>query len=159
MEIGLLKKPLSIAARLSSKKIDLAPLTPKGEGGPKGETRPPPSKERPERIFSHDPLPLALLRQAEGAISFEAERILLPGLSINDLTVRCNLKKGRLNLELVKAAIGGGQVEGSLNLQEGRKTPRLKMHMRAAGIDLGRMLKEIRTDDLLAGHLDFLAKL
>jgi uncharacterized protein involved in outer membrane biogenesis len=153
MEANVAGKRPKLTAALSSQKLDLRSLLPKGEGPDKaaGKTEKAP---KAERIFPNDPLPLDALRQGDAAVKIQAGKVLLPQLAINDLTVEMILDGGHLTITPLKAVIGGGNLNGRIDLQPQGKVGELTALLKVDHLDVGRMLKELNKEDVLEGSLD-----
>lgn len=154
VEINLAKKLPLLTAMLSSEKLDLRPLLPERKEKGKAEAKPEKPVKRPKRIFPDDPLLLDALEQVEGIVKVQAGRILLPKLAINDLTAYIILKRGRLDVRLIKAAIGHGTLNGHIALESREKGAAMAIQLKAEGFELGTMLKELNITDVLEGNLD-----
>jgi hypothetical protein len=142
-----------LTAALSSQKMDLRSLLPEGEEPSKaaGKTG---KASRADRIFPDDPLPLDGLNQVDAAVKIQAGKVLLPRLAINDLTVEMTLDGGRLMIRPLKAVIGGGKLDGRIDLQPQGKGAALTAVLNVSHLDVGRMLKELNASDALEGSLD-----
>lgn len=153
VEANMAGKRPKLTAALSSKKMDLRSVLPEGEGADKapGKTK---KASKADRIFPDDPLPLDALGQVDAAVKIQAGKVLLPRLAMNDLTVEMNLESGRLTVTPVKAGIGGGSLDGRIDLQPQARGAALTAVLKVNGLDVGRMLKELDISDVLEGSLD-----
>jgi uncharacterized protein involved in outer membrane biogenesis len=160
MEANVAGRRPKLTAALSSQKLDLRSLLPKGEGPDKtaGKTDKPVGKtekaSKTDRIFPNDPLPLDALRQVDAAVKIQAGKVLLPQLAINNLTVEMILDDGHLAITPLKAVIGGGNLNGRIDLQPQGKVGELTALLKIDHLDVGRMLKELNKEDILEGSLD-----
>ena len=147
-----------ISAVLSSKKMDLRPLM--GEGGEATKPTGKPTKEAPkaaskrERIFPNDPLPLEGLKQVDAAVKYRANQVLLPKLVMNDLSVDLTLKDGHLVIRPLKAVVGGGALDGFVDLDSEGKVAALTTLIKIDKLDLGKMLKDLQINETVEGNLD-----
>jgi hypothetical protein len=153
MQATLAGKRPAFNAVLSSAMLDLRPLQKKKNGGA-GKTGPKPGPKKREKVFSGEPLDLGALKQVNGSVEIKIKRLLLPRLAIGDLDARLTLDNGHLELDLLKASIGGGGVQGSLELRTKRRSAMVAAAFKANKIDLGNMLRELDITDMLEGRLD-----
>jgi hypothetical protein len=154
MDANLAGSRPSISAALSSKKMDLRSLI--GEGGEAakpGKEAPKPGSKR-ERMFPNDPLPLDGLRQVDAAVKYRAAQLLLPKLAMNDLSVDLTLKDGHLVVRPLKAVVGGGMLDGFVDLDSEGKVAALTTLIKIDKLDLGKMLKELQINETVEGNLD-----
>jgi len=97
-----------IGANLSSSKVDLRPLFPKGEKKP-SEGKPPtqPAAAKKDRVFPADPLPLEGLKALDGEVNLRVEKIL--GLPVSDRSVdtQAVLEKGNLTVKPFRMRVSG----------------------------------------------------
>jgi uncharacterized protein involved in outer membrane biogenesis len=160
VEANVVGKRPKLTAALSSQKMDLRSVLPEGERPDKAAGKTDKAMGKPEkaskadRIFPDDPLPLDALRQVDAAVKIQAGKVLLPQLAINDLTVEMILDGGHLTITPLKAVIGGGNLNGRIDLQPQGKVGELTALLKVDHLDVGRMLKELNKDDILEGSLD-----
>jgi hypothetical protein len=154
MEANLAGSRPIISAALSSKKMDVRSLM--GAGGEAAK----PGKEAPkagakrERMFPNDPLPLEGLNQVDAAVKYRAAQVLLPKLAMNDLSVDLTLKNGRLVVRPLKALVGGGALDGFVDLDSEGKVAALTTFIKIDKLDLGKMLKDLQINETVEGNLD-----
>jgi uncharacterized protein involved in outer membrane biogenesis len=152
-EVNLGSRRPNLTAELSSQTIDLRSLS--AEGNEKGkEGKPSGASVKKERIFPNDPLPLDSLGQVDASVKIRAGRVLLPRLALNDLTADMTLKDGRLAIRPIKAVIGGGNLDGRVDLQPQGKVAALTAVLKIDHLDVGRMAKELNVTDVVEGKLD-----
>jgi AsmA family protein len=154
VEIGLAGKRPRLTASLSSDGLDLRPLFPKVE-----KTRRPSQKSSgpepgPEKIFPKDPLPVELLKKADANVSLRLGKVILPQLALADLKADLSLQNGHLRIEPLKGSAGGGTLDGALEvISEGTR-----VHVAAdifiKELDIGRMLREMESKELIEGKMD-----
>ncbi|OGP70403.1 MAG: hypothetical protein A2W09_01080 [Deltaproteobacteria bacterium RBG_16_50_11] len=152
VEANVAGKRPKLTAALSSQKMDLRSLLPEGKGPDTtvGKTK---KASKAERIFPDDPLPLDALRQVDAALKIQTGKVLLPQLAINDLTVEMILDGGRLTIMPLKAVIGGGNLDGRINLQSQGRVADLTVMLKVDHLDVGRMLKELNINEVMEGNL------
>jgi uncharacterized protein involved in outer membrane biogenesis len=153
VEANVAGKRPKLTAALSSQKLDLRSLLPEGKGPDTtaGKTKKAP---KADRIFADDPIPLDALRQVDAALKIQARKILLPQLAVSDLTVDMILDGGRLTIMPLKAVIGGGTLDGRIDLQPQGRVAELTAMLKVDHLDAGRMLKDLNINDVLEGSLD-----
>jgi hypothetical protein len=158
MEANLAGSRPIISATLSSRKMDVRPFMGEGSGPAKpAET---PAKEtakataKRERMFPNDPLPLDGLRQVDAAVKYHAAQLLLPKLAMNDLSADLTLKDGHLVVRPLRAVVGGGALEGVVDLDSEGKVAALTTLIKIDKLDLGKMLKDLQINETVEGLLD-----
>ncbi len=150
-EVRLAYKKPGFKATLSSPKLDLRPVLVKEEGkAEKAPTR----EKKSDRVFSSKPLPLDTLKKVNGSVKIKIKKLLLPQLAINNLKGHPTLNDGHLILKSLKATVGGGAMEGHLDLQLKGRSATMVAALKIDQIDLGNMLKELDITDILEGKLD-----
>jgi AsmA family protein len=154
MEISLAGSRPRLKAVLSSRRLDLRPLLSKDEGKGDRKRVSAPATVKKEKLFPDDPLPLDALNRVDADVTFKAVEIMLPRLALNDLNVHAFIENGRLTLKTLKAVIGGGNLDARLDLLPQGETAAMTTAMKITGLDLGRMLKEPDTGDMIEGKLD-----
>jgi hypothetical protein len=127
---------------------------PEGEKAGSGEGKTTKGTTKREKIFPNDPLPFDALAQADAAVKIRADKVLLPRLALNNLTIDMDLKDGRLTVSPLKAGIGGGSLDGRIDLRPQGKVGELTALLKVDHLDVGRMLKELNISDVLEGSLD-----
>jgi AsmA family protein len=149
-----------LTANLSSQKLDVRSMMPEstssGSAKPEGKASKEPAKavQTRERLLPSDPLPLESLGQADAKVKFQVGQLLLPMITLNDLSVDMNLQDGRLAIHPFKAGMSGGKLNAQLDLKAQGKTAVLSAVMKMDGIALGPMLKEARKIEGIEGRLD-----
>ena len=150
VKVSLADKRPRLVAMLSSRKLDLRPVLSKDEGvGQSSE-----SAAKQGKIFSDDPLPLDVLKQADVNVKIRAGQILLPLLALNDLKVNMVLEDGHLTVRPLKFVIGGGALDGRFNLRPQGKSANLALVLKTDQLDLGRMLKDLEVNGIIEGKMD-----
>ena len=84
-------------ANLSSDSLDISPF----QGEAKEE------KEKKEKVFSSDPLPLEGLKAADVNLTFKTKKLITKDLTISDAAISVNLNNGKLKLSKSGKAAGG----------------------------------------------------
>jgi uncharacterized protein involved in outer membrane biogenesis len=150
VEVSLAGKRPRLKAVLNSKRLDLLPVLTKG-----GDAGEPAGKEAKRvRVFPNDPLPLDVLKKADAAVKLRAEKVLLPQLALDDLAFDMVLKEGGLTVKPLRAAIGGGTLDGRFDLQPKGGAALMATVTKIDQLDLGRMLKDLKVTEVLEGKVD-----
>jgi len=146
---------LKVKAQLASTLLDLFELFPKGGAIPQSPSPPKkvsePSKEK--RLLPAIPLPLGGLKAADADLDLKVDRLVLPNkLSVEALAGRLVLSGGRLEVQPLRARIGGGAITGRIDLDASTgKTAILAARIDAKGMDLGQVLRQMGNPDLVTG--------
>lgn len=151
--------PLSVTADLASSLFDLTEFLPPASSAKavppakKGEDKVGAGGSKADnRLFSADPLPLAGLKAVDVNAHVKIARLVVRGSTVQDAEVKVALKGGRLAVDGLKAGVGGGSLTGQASLDPtGGGAAALKASVNVAGVDLGRVLKEMGVSDALSG--------
>ncbi len=145
-----------VKAQLASTLLDLSELpVPSAGAAQPGAARsqkvPAPSQDK--RVFSGDPLPLSGLKAADADLDLKVNRLVLPDkLPVEALAARVVLSGGRLEVQPLSAQVGGGSMNGSINLDaSAAKTAALAAKIDAKGIDLGQVLRQMGQSEMVTG--------
>ena len=139
------KRP-RLLANLTSRGLDFRSIFFK-QDGKKERTRDPARG----RVFPSDPLPLDALRLVDADIKVRAGRVLLPSLAMKDLKIGMTLEDGHLIVSPLRSAIGGGSVDGKLDLHSAGRKASLKLALKVERLDLGAMLKDMGLKEVVEG--------
>jgi len=154
IQINLADKRPNLKADISSKRFDLRSLLKQDERKDDKKDKPRQKKKRGDKVFPDDPLPLEVFKRADANIKFEAGKILLPKLALNNFAAVLMLKDGDLTVKPLKSMVGGGTLLGHLNLLPQGDTAKLSATIKIDHLDLGQMLKELALTDIMEGDLD-----
>ncbi len=105
------------------------------------------------RVFPADPLPLDGLMAVNANLTLKADRLTVENLVVSEIDVKLALKDGRLNVTPLKAALAGGRVAASFDLQSASKPPRLVLKVDSEGLNVGGLLKDMDVTDILSGAM------
>ncbi len=145
--LGGVPRP-KIVAELNSSLIDvdaLLPSSPSPEAAKKGDGK---------RVFPGDPLPLEGLKAVDARVRLRAKRLVSGGLTFEDVDLGVILGNGRLDVKPLKAALGGGRINGNLVLDGSRPVPALTVNLDVRKVDYGDVLKQLKIDDIAKGKVD-----
>jgi hypothetical protein len=136
-----------ITADLKGQRLDLAELLPSGgdETPAKGKTR------RPDKVLPADPLPLDSLRLAEADIKIAFAEVVTRRIVLHELSAVIQLAKGHLTVKPMTVTAAGSPISLSAAINAAGKIPTVAFNMAAPKLDLGRLLVETKTTELLQG--------
>jgi hypothetical protein len=160
VEVRIAGQKPALMANLSSQKLDIRSMMPESASSGTAKTAEKASKESSktaqtrERLLPNDPLSLEALGQADAKVKFQAGQLLLPMITLTDVSVDMNLLDGRLAINPFKALMAGGKLNAQLDLQAQGKVAVLSAVMNVEGVGLGPLLKEVRKIDGIEGRLD-----
>jgi len=149
-----------VTAALSSQTLDIRSMLPERAGSSSAKTGGTPSKEpakagpKREKMFPDDPLPLDALGLVDAAVTFQAGQILLPKMSLSNLSANIHLKDGHLEINPAKTLFADGKLDARLDLQAQGKIATLGVVMKVDQLDLGRIAKEVQGREVIQGRLD-----
>jgi AsmA family protein len=158
-ELNLAGTRPKLSGTFSSRLLDLKGLMPPktGEGGKAvkaGKISP-----KAERVFPNDPLPLNLLKAADVDVGVTAEKVLAPRWVLDKARFEARLKDGSLVLKPIQALIGGGSLDGSVNIRAEGNEGALISAFKIDRLDVGSLLKEFGITDLFEGKVDMILDL
>lgn len=151
--IALKGKRPAIKAKLSGQKLDLAQLLPARSAPAKAKKKG--GGKAANRVFPDDPLPLDGLRAVDADLSLKLAEVVTSQLTLRDVTIGVALKAGRLALKPVDLLVADSKVTASVQLNAAKKVPALKLSIKAPKLDVGKLLKETGTSDMLEGTANF----
>jgi len=105
------------------------------------------------RVFPADPLPLDGLKAVNADVSLAVQRLTANRLVVSDIELKGRLKDGLLNVTPLKAALAGGWIAASLDLDSVSNPPRLALVIDSDGLNVGGLLKEMEITDILSGAM------
>jgi len=138
-----------VKAVLTSQRLDIRPIL--AEDTKPGDIR---TDGRDENVFPESPLPFETLKYLDADLNIQARQVLLPKLTLSQVSAKADLKDGHLRVRPFKALVADGAVEAQLDLQSQGKAGILATSIRIDHLDLGQMLKVMRGVDVIEGHVD-----
>lgn len=159
LHIDLARAPLFITAELSSKKLDFRPSASTAKKTDKGGGERIRPLEKTKRLIPDTPLQYEALTQVEGTAKIRTGPVLLPKFALDGLTADMAMRGGRLDVKGIKASVGGGVLNGEIAVHSQGGGLAMSAALKAEGLELGRMLKQLDITDVLEGDLDFEVKL
>jgi uncharacterized protein involved in outer membrane biogenesis len=144
-----------ISGKLSARRLDLQQLlaTENQRQGERGANNT--AGQKKAKVFPDIPLALDGLRAVDAAIELQAAEIKTPRLTLRDVATTATLAAGRLSLEPLRLVVAGSAVSGTAILDASKKVPALKLSVDAPRLDVGTLLKETGTSDMLEGMATF----
>lgn len=149
-DLDLTEKTPRLNAEFSSRKLDLRPLL--AESKTTG-TEPGQEKTSPDKVFPNDPLPLENLHAMNAKAVIKADQILLPNLALEHVSADVTLRDGHLEMHPLQCSIGGGTVDGRLELRATGGEPAGALDLKAERIDIGAMLDALEIKKSFDGTL------
>jgi uncharacterized protein involved in outer membrane biogenesis len=155
-EINLAGAQPNLSGSFSSRLLDIKSLIPPKTGtDPKGEK----TSSHGQKVFPNDPLPLEFLKTADADVKLAADKIFLPHLVLEKLRLEARLKGGSLNVRPLQAILGGGSLDGNVNLRAEGNEAVLMSAFKIDRFDVGLLLKEFGITDLFEGRVDMILDL
>ncbi len=148
-----------LSADLSGKKLDLGQLLPPGKDGAAKKAGAGKKSGRPGKVLPADPLPLDALKSVDANVKLALAEVVTPDLSLQNVSIAAKLSKGKLSLKPMALTMAGSAVTLSAQVDAGRKVPAVAFEMAAPKLDVGRLLNETKTTDLVQGTGNLLIKL
>jgi AsmA family protein len=142
-------RPL-LTADLRSKKLDLRAPSEKEKISSK-TAKPAPARDK---IFPDSPLPLETLRSADATVSLKAAEVFTSQLALQDLNLSLAVKDSRLSVRPVTAVVGGGSLNGQLDLEPQGAAAQVTVLVTISRLDVGAMLRELKQTNIVEGHVD-----
>ena len=152
-EVHLAGARPQLTARLSSEQVDLRPSLSPVPGPGRQQTRATAPATKRDKVFSQEPLSLGVLQLANATLEIYARQLLTPRLALDDLTLRLVLHDGHLIVQPLQARMGGGSLDGSVQLQPRGQTTQVVLAVKMDQVDVGRIAKELQVKDILEGKL------
>jgi uncharacterized protein involved in outer membrane biogenesis len=147
----------SVAANLTSKRLDLAAFT----GGKKAAATPPADAKnaggKSAALFSTSPLPFDVLKAVDASLKLEVASLALSSVTLEGVSATVTLANGLLTAKPVAAGIAGGHMTFDLALDAAHQT--LSIDMIGQQIATDQLLKELGFAPYLTAKADLSAKL
>ena len=121
---------------------------------PKPAAAKPSGKGDASRVFPADPLPTDGLKAVDARVRLKVKRLIVGGVSVNDVDIGVALGAGRLDIKPLAAVVSGGKIDASLVVDGSRAPLALSVNMDARGIDYGVLLKQLKITDIATGKFD-----
>jgi uncharacterized protein involved in outer membrane biogenesis len=135
LAVGLDTPRPELTAVIDSPIIDLSGL----DGRERDHEKAGPVRGR--RLFSDAPIPFGMLREVDGRLELGVARLILPNkFQLESVLLHLALRNGRLDVDPLKLAVGGGTVAGraAMNAAPSR-APALSARLEGNGISLERL--------------------
>jgi len=118
-------------------------------GGPGADTAP----SGDGRIFPAAPLPLDGLKAVNADVSLTVQRLTANRLLVSGIDLKMRLTDGLLKVAPLKAALAGGRLAASVDLDSVSNPPRLAVVVDGEDLNVGGLLKDMEVTDILSGAL------
>ena len=158
-EINLKGPRPYVSGNVSSRLLDLKSLIPPKPAAEAKAAKDDKLPKKAGKVFPDDPLPIDFLKALDADVKVAAEKILVPHLVLEKLQVDGRLKDGTLVLKPLKAVIGGGSLDGFVNLRSEGGEAALATAIKIDRFDVGLLLKEFGVTDLFEGKVDMILDL
>ena len=144
----------SVGATLLSQKMDLRTILSKNEVKGGRASAPAPVAAKKKKVFSEAPLPVERLKKADVHITLQAAEVLLPRLTLKNVDLEMMTKEGWLTVKRWKSIIGGGALEGHLDMLPWGDGLSLSLRLKVRELGVENVLKALNTKEGLEGKLD-----
>ena len=142
MQIALSTTRPKLTANLESDALDISPF----QGGEKEEVK----KEKKEKVFPSDPLPLEGLKAVDVDLKFKTKKLITKDLTIDDTSLSLQLNNGKLQL-FKQGKTAGGTISVKINLDASNgKSAALNTDIEVKQIELGQ-IPAMKEKNLLTG--------
>jgi AsmA family protein len=148
--VDLSRPRLAITADLQSRRIDVRALT----GEEKAEKAPAKAAAPGSKVFPDSPLPLGFLQSIDALVALKAAEVFTSQIVLHSLDTKLVLSDGRLSVKPLTALIGGGKLDGRLDLDSRDKGAELSTQITVTQLDVASMLRELKKTDVLDGRMD-----
>ncbi|MBL6930722.1 MAG: AsmA family protein [Rhodospirillales bacterium] len=147
-DLGGVRPAIDVALKTDT--LNLDELLPKSDK----PAAPAAAKPNDGRVFPGDPLPLDGLKAADAKVAFDAAQVIVQGMSITNVSVKLNLKDGRLSVDPLGAIVAGGKIDANVLLDTSKATAALKTKINAKQVDFGQILVQQGLGDMATGKVD-----
>lgn len=144
----------SITGTVVADKLDLRPFLSR-EGNEESAAGISTRTARSGRVFPADPLSLEGLKKVDAKLQIGAQQVFIPRLVIDNLAARVVLEEGDLTLTSLKAAVGGGTLDGRIALQPKGKAVGVEAAVEVSGVDVDVVAGELQLAEQAGGKVDF----
>ncbi|MGM0424944.1 MAG: AsmA family protein [Thermodesulfobacteriota bacterium] len=108
----------------------------------------------PKKVFPQDPIDAGFLDMANASLEMGVEKLILPGLALNQLELQGSLQDGALKLSPVQAEIGQGSLDADIGLRSRQNRLEMQLGAEIQGMQLAKMLQELEAEFEMQGLLD-----
>jgi uncharacterized protein involved in outer membrane biogenesis len=123
----------SITGDLLSNNVDLTPFSTGNKEAVATETQT--KAKKTARLFSTEPLDLAILKSVDATLSVAAKKIKSDSISLANTVVTIALKKGDLKVNPISFLTAGGQLSGRLTVDASTKNIKLDTDLTMSGFE------------------------
>lgn len=153
LDVAILTDTLDVEALIDKAKSTKAPATTTSSNSTT-TTSSAAAQNNSGRVFPADPLPLEGLKAVDAKVTFNANKLIVQGMDITNVSVSLNLKEGRLNVDSVKAVVAGGQINARVVLDATQAKAALKAIVAVDQLDYGQILTQQGLENIATGKVD-----
>ena len=140
-----------VTADLSGKRLDLGEIQAATQGAAAKKSSTAGKSKRPGKVLPADKLPLDALKTINADVKLSLAEVVTPEITLNQVSAAAKLSKGRLSLQPMGLTLAGSKVDLAASVDAGRKIPTVSFSITAPKLDVGRLLNETKTTDLVQG--------
>ncbi len=154
IEIDLSNKRTHFSSDLFSDTLDLRPLLSLLRKSAVNDVGSSNSELNPEKVFSSTPLPIDVLTKFDGTATIKIKQLLLPNLALNNISSEIVMKNDTLVVRPINATVGGGSLNGDLNIDILGKDAIVNTQFKASGVKLESMFNDLGMKNVMEGDFD-----
>lgn len=132
LTVNLVGKRPALTAKLDSNLIDLVELS---GGESEAVTAKKEKKEKKDKLFSPDPLPLEGLKSVDINVTVNAKQIKTSSMVLKKTNIGLTLKDGNLSIKPLSTLVAGGSINGNIGLNASGKTATLVIDINVKGLE------------------------
>jgi AsmA family protein len=107
-----------------------------------------------DKVFSDEPLNLAVLKAAEADLDLKGDKIILEGATLEKLAGKIMLHNGKLDIDKFTVDVKGSTLAGDVMLDGSGATPKLDVAFAGRKIDVGALMQRPGQEKLIEGLAD-----
>ena len=116
--------------------LNLDELLPKDNA----QKAPAPAKNTDGRVFPAASLALDGIKAADAKVNFDADKVIVSGLEVSNVSVSLTLKNGQLSVNTLSALVARGKIGSNVTLDGSKKVARLKADINVKQVDYGLLM-------------------
>ncbi|MBI5521400.1 MAG: AsmA family protein [Desulfarculus sp.] len=148
-----------LSGQVASPALDLAPLWGPSQPAPQASSAGAPGGgRRPGKVFSDDPLPLAVLKALDLDLKLEASAVRMPRLDLAEVAMTMRLGQGGLSLEPFKARLAGGPAHLRLTLTPQGAGQQALLWLKLNQCQIGQVLRRAGAEEVISGEMEALVE-
>jgi len=106
------------------------------------------------RVIPDVVIPISGLHEFEVDLGWQMNRLVAGAADLGKIAFQAHLENGRLQVAPFHASLSGGSMDGSLSLEASEQAPKVVLKATIRNLDLGRLLKELKTTEDVEGVAD-----